>query len=124
MEMHTPLPPFAALRRPSPPSLSPPVLRSGNRRNRGRVRRVDGLAQLLRKEAMSRCARMDPVTTECQPEWVVREAWRVESGEKRDLSRNPAQRVERGIGVDVCPTARRRLRGDVRVVRRNSRREL
>src|SRR6266571_3646293 len=29
MEMHTPLPPFAALRRPSPPFLSPPVFVHG-----------------------------------------------------------------------------------------------
>src|SRR5882762_375441 len=121
-----PLPPVAARYRLLPPlplSTARTTPSSGNRRNRGRVRRVDGVSQLLRKEAMCGSAGMYPVTAEREPEGVSG-ARRVEPREKRDLRRNPTQRVDRGIGVDVRPPARRRLPGDVRVVGGDRRAEL
>src|SRR6266496_6614416 len=112
MEVHTPLPPFAALCRPSLPFLS------GNRRNVRRIRRVDGGAELLGGQTVRERTRMYAVARERRPE-RVHVAWLADQrkGTNHGIGLGKrAQRIERGIGIEVRPAMRGCLRRDGRVI--------
>src|SRR6266487_3991356 len=112
MEVHTPLPPFAALCRPSPPFLS------GNRRNVRRIRRVDGGAELQGDQTVRESTRMHAVARERRPErvhvaWLTNE--REGTNHRVGLGKR-AQRIERWIGIEISPAMGSRLGRDGRVI--------
>src|SRR5258706_14023670 len=117
MEMHTPLPPFAALCCPSP------LFLSGNRRNVRRISRVDGGAELLCDQTVRGGAWMHAVAREPRPE-RVHVAWLPDEREGPNdgvgLGKR-AQRIERRIGIEVCPSVSRCLRRNGRVIARHRR---
>src|SRR5919204_2971523 len=97
----SPLPPFAAFRRPAPPAVAS---RSGDRRNLRTVLRVDHDAERIGDQALRRGTGMNAIERERAAEWpadghrVARVTLR-EVRERPDLVGVGRERAE--LGVDV-----------------------